>query len=247
MNIDFHQQFKDYSNTDLMKIVLQSEAYQPAAVAVAARILEERQVTPADLQAIDQYFDAIEASRQAKAEKAEALRSKAGDFLQPLTHPGETVEPRKWVNILLLIIGVQYAWSLFQSAKSMIAYLDCYNCRLDAYFFAQHLNLLYVPVIFFLLYRRSRWGWILLFADNLFVLISSLGQAPMFFQFQDIHGGSTYSFLVTMVVKATFLFFLWRPSIAAHFGILPQTKEKTAVMTAIGTVVFIVLMYLAYS
>lgn len=246
MNIDFYQLYKDYTNTELLKIVKRPADYQPAAVAVATQILNERQVTAEEIQFVDQYFHNIENSVKTKKEKYDALKTKATDFFEPVLHPSEKIEPNKWVNILLLVIAIQYAWSLFNTAKRLISFLQCDYCSFDVTFFAELLTLLYVPLIFFLLFKRRRWGWILLFADNLFSLISRVSQSYIFFKYQSIHHGDTTSFLLPILIKAAFVFFLWREPIANYFGIAQETKKKTALITTAGTLLFIFIMYLMF-
>lgn len=246
MNIDFYQLYKDYSNLELLKIVKRPTEYQPAAVAIATQILNERQVTTEEIQLVDQHFHDIDNTTKAKKEKIDALKGKATDFFEPVLHPSENVEPNKWVNILLFVIAIQYAWSLFGTVRRLISFLPCDNCSFGITFFAEFLTLLYVPLIFFLLFKRRRWGWILLFADNLFSLILRVSQSYLFFKYQSIHHGDTTSFLLPIFIKAAFVFFLWRDPIANHFGIAHETKKKTALITTAGTLLFIFIMYLIF-
>jgi hypothetical protein len=247
MNFDYYQQYKEYSNIELLKIVKSPGDYQPTAIAVATQILSERQVTTEEIQFVDQYFHDLDNSTKAKKEKIDALKNKATDFLQPVLHPREKVEPNNWANLLLFVIGIQYTWSLFNTARRLISFLQCDYCRLDITFLAELVTLLYVPLIFFLLFKRKRWGWILLFADNLFSFISSVSQLYLFFKYQSIHHGDTTSFLLPILIKATFVFFLWRDPIANHFGISPETKKKTALITIAGTSLFIIITYLIFA
>lgn len=246
MNFDFHHQYKDYSNIDLLKIVKRPAEYQSAAVTVATQILSERQVTPEETQFIEDYFQNIENSAKAKKIKVDAIKNKVVDFFEPVLQPSEKVEPSKWVNILLLVIAIQYAWSLFNTAKWLANFLQCEYCGFDIIFFSEFLTLLYVPPIFFLLLKKRRWGWILLFADTLFSLISKVSQTYIFFKYQRIHHGDTASFLLSILIKAAFVFFLWRDPIARHFGITQVAKKKTAAITTIGTILFILIMNLIF-
>jgi hypothetical protein len=244
MNFDFYQLYTDYSNTELLKIIKQPTAYQPAAVAVAKQILSERQVTTEEIEFVEQHFHDIDNTTKAKKEKSGAIKNKVTDFFEPVLHPRESVEPSKWVNILLFIIAIQYAWSFFGTVKSLIGFLKCSYCSIDIIFFTGFLTLFYVPVIFFLLFKRRRWGWILLFADNLFSLISRASESWLFFKYQSIHQGDVSSFLLPILIKAAFVSFLWREPIADHFGITKETKTKTALITAVATLLFILGLYL---
>ena len=54
MNLDFYQLYRNYSNTELLKIVKQPGDYQTSAVTAATQILNERQVTAEEIQLIEQ-------------------------------------------------------------------------------------------------------------------------------------------------------------------------------------------------
>jgi hypothetical protein len=244
MDFDFHKQFKDYSNIDLLKIVRQPANYQPAAVKAAEDILSDRQISAEEISVADQYIQDVENSEKNKKEKINELKHKVADFLEPAIRPGEKVEPDKWVNILLLVIGIQYAWTIFKTVKGLIAYFKCTYCPFDITIAISLFSLIYIPVIFFLLLKRRRWGWILLFADNLFIVISSVCQSYIFFKYQHIHNGDTASYLVQILIRAAFVSFLWRNSITEHFGVPHEIKKKTAFITTAGTLIFIFTTYL---
>ena len=246
MDLNFYERYKDYSNIDLLKIAKRPGEYQPEAVAMANQLLNERQVISEEILFVDRYYEDIDNAIRNQKEKIDSYKEKVADFFQPIIHPTEKVEPAKWLNILLFIIVLQYAWSFYKTIRSLIRFLNCSYCRWDILYFVEILNLLYIPFIFYLLYKRKRWGWILLFADNLFTLISRLSQSYIFFKYQSIHQGSTTSFLFPILVKALFVFFLFRDSIANYFNINSDTKKKTAVALTIGTSFFILLMYFAY-
>lgn len=243
MEFDFYKQYKGYSNIDLLKIIKRPEAYQVEAVAMAKKILNERMVSPEEIEYVEKYYDAIEDNVKNKKEKIDFYKRKAADFFEPVLHPSEKVEPAKWVNIFLLVIALQYAWSLFKQIKWLVNFSKCVYCEFDFTFFLEILNLIYIPLIFFLIYKRKRWGWILLVADNLFSLIIHLSQSFLFFEYRFIHGTSISEFLWPIFIKAIFVFFLWRNSVATYFNISKETKKKTAIVVTVGTLFFILLMY----
>jgi hypothetical protein len=246
MDFDFYKQYKDYSNIDLLKIVRQPANYQSNAIAAAEDILRDRQLSPEDISIVDQYFLNIENLEKDKKEKIDALKYKVTDFLEPLFPHNEKVEPKKWLNILLLTIAVQYAWTLFKTVERLIRFFQCNYCSFDVTVVMGLFTLIYVPIIFFLLFKKRRWGWILLFADNLFVLISAISQSYIFFEYQSVHQGSMTSFLVPILIRVAFMSFLWRDSIANLFGIPHETKKKTALITSAATLLFIFIMYLLF-
>ncbi|MBO9203508.1 MULTISPECIES: hypothetical protein [Niastella] len=246
MDFDFSQQYKDYSNVDLLKIVRQAENYQATAVAAAQDILRDRKISDEEMSAVDQYLQDLDNAEKDKKEKMDALKNKVTDFLEPVIHPSEKVEPGKWVNILLLVIAVQYVWMLYKTVWALIRFFQCRLCTFDVSVIFLLLTLMYIPFIFFLLFKKRRWGWILLFADNVFALISGLGQSYIFFKYQSIHNGNTISFLLPLLIRAAFVAFLWRDPIASHFGAMQETKKNTAFITTGGSLLFVLIMFLLF-
>jgi hypothetical protein len=238
MNFNFHDQYKDYSNIELLKIVRQPTKYQTDAVEAATSILNEREVSETDIQQVDTYFNEIEAKAKLKNDKINSYKEKAADFLQPIIKPGPEVKPAKWLNILLLFIGLEYAWTFYNSIKRFVYFSRCDGCTFDITMVLPIVNLIYIPVIFFLLYKKKRWGWILLFADNLFTLISRLFQSYIFFKFQAYHNGDTTTFIFFILVKAAFVFFLWRLPISDFFGVTDNAKKDTAIITTVIAILF---------
>lgn len=246
MNFDFYQQYKGYSNIDLLKIVKQPDDYQAAAVAVATQVLSEREVTAEEIRFMDDYLLEMEGLAKAKKEKHDSIKIKAADFLEPLFYPSEKIKPGKYVNILLFAIALQYAWSLFETLRRLINFLRCNHCSSDIMLIAELLTLLYVPLIFILLFKKRRWGWILLFADNLFSIISMVGQSYIFFKYQNAHHSTTTSFLLPIMIKGAFVSFLWGDSIANYFEIDKKTKKRTAIITTGITILSNIIMFLIF-
>jgi hypothetical protein len=240
MSLDFNKIYKDYSNAELLKILKRPTEYQPAAITAATQILEKRHVTSDDHQIVDDYFNDIDNNKKVRKEKTEDLRDKTLDLLEPVLKPSPEIEANKWVNILLLLLAIQYLWTIVVAVIQVVNYTQCYDCSMDISFWAKASAIVYVPFIFFLLLKRRRWGWILLFADNLFSVIARLSQAYIFFKYQSVHQGDTASFLLPLFIRSAFLYFLWREPIAEHFRIDEKTKMKTAKITTIITLLYII-------
>ena len=238
MNFNFHDQYKDYSNIELLKIVRQPNEYQTNAVEAATSILKKREISETDIQQVDTYFNEIEAKAKLKSDKLNSYKEKAADFLQPIIKPGSEVKPAKWLNILLLFIGLEYAWTFYNSIKRFVYFSRCDGCTFDVTMVLTIVTLMYIPVIFILLFKKNRWGWILLFADNLFILISRLFQSYIFFKYQAYHYGDTGTFIFSILIKAAFVFFLWRLPISDLFGVTDNSKKDTAVVTSVIAILF---------
>jgi hypothetical protein len=246
MNFNFHDKYKEYSNIELLKIVRQPNEYQTDAVDAATSILKEREISETDIQQVDAYFNEIEANAKLKSAKINSYKGKAANFLQPIIKPGAEVTPSKWLNILLLFVGLEYLWILYNSINKFVSFNRCYNCTFDITMALTVVNLIYVPVIFFLLYKKTRWGWILLFADNLFTFIARLSDSYIFFEYQEFHIGDISTFLFSILIKAAFVFFLWRVSISGFFGVTHKAKKDTAIVTTVIAILFLGSMQLHY-
>jgi hypothetical protein len=260
MNFDFYDKYKDYSNIELLKIVRQPTEYQVPAVDAATQILSERDVTESDLEQVEKYFDEINTVIKRTTDKINSYKVKTADFLEPVLNPTAEVKPEKWLNILLLFIGLQYLWTLyvnisdlvrfikyvidcksygFDSTTEKVSYWTCFSSQFDPLVLFQILTLVYVQIIFYLLIKRKQWGWILLFADTLFGLISTVSQSYIFFKYQQYHHGDTFSFISQIILKGLFVFFLWRTYISDFFSVTKETKKKTVIVTIAITLLLI--------
>lgn len=260
MNFDFHDKYKDYSNIELLKIIKRPNEYQVSAVDAATQILSAREVTQSDLEQVDNYFDEIDTETKRKTDKINSYKEKTVGFFEPVLKPTSEVKLKKWLNFLLLVIGLQYLWTLYINISDLVrfvkfvndckaygfdnsteteSYWTCFSSRFDPLVFFQIVTLIYVPIIFYLLFKRKRWGWILLFADTLFGLISTVSQSYIFFKYQQYHHGDTFSFLTQIIIKGLFVFFLWRNYISDFFSVTKRTKKKTAIVTTVITILFI--------
>lgn len=265
MNFDFRDKYKDYSNIDLLKIVRRPTEYQVAAVDAATQILSARDVTQSEIEQVENHFNELNTEAIRKVAKINSYKEKTADFLEPVINPTSEVKPEKWLNILLLVIGLQYLWILciniiglvkfikyviecksygFDRSTETVSYWICFSSRVDPFIFFQILTLIYVPIIFYLLFKRKRWGWILLFADTLFGLISLVSQSYIFFKYQQYHHGDTFYFFIQIIIKGLFVFFLWRDYISDFFYVTKEAKKKTVIVTTIVTVLFILLIQL---
>jgi hypothetical protein len=237
---NFRDLYKNYSNIELLKIVRQPGVYEASAIEAASSILTGRDVSEDDMEEVDNFIRDVNNEVQKKQRKKDAISNQAADFFEPILAPTEEVKPSKWLNMFLLLLTLQYAREIYRTIKHFVRYLKCLNCDLDFYIFLDFISLIYIPVIFYLLFKRKRWGWILLFADNLLSLILQLSQSYIFFKIYDIHHQHTLSFIEPIVIKALFTFFLWRNAIAEHFGITRETKKNTALVTTALAITFII-------
>jgi hypothetical protein len=244
MDINFHEQFIDHTNLELLTITKRPGDYQPAAVAAAYDILRQRAVTPAEIIAAEEYAASLGNSQ--RNEKLEAYKQKAADFLEPVLKPSAQVAPKKWLNIFLVIIAVQYLWTFYLTVKYTYRIIARHGVVFDYVLMLELLTLVYIPFLFYLLFTRKKWGWILLFGENVFIVLTSISQAYIYFRYRSVTEASIVGYLWPIILRSFFLFFLWKNEIAHHFNVTPELKKKTLAWVAGGTVVFIILVNLMF-
>lgn len=225
---EFLNRFSNYSNVELLRIIKRPDDYQPDALKAAIEIIATRKVTDNDQKEVEEYYETIAQNDKKKREQFELLKKKANNLFEPILQPTSSITPSKWLNIFLLAVAAQFIWSFCMTIKSMISFYECIGCGFDITYLGSFLNLIYIPLVFYLFYKRNKWGWILLFGDNLFSVLSSLSQSYIFFKYQTIHQGDTGDFIWTLIIKSVFVVFLWREDIASYFNILPTDKKKYA-------------------
>lgn len=241
MVFNFYDLYKGYSNIELLKIVNQPSAYQNEAVAAATQLLNERNVSDDEYKEADNLINEIAASNKKKEERTLFVKKNINDLLEPLINPSGEMQPSKWLKIFLVIVSLQYAWTLYGIVSHLIKYFSCSYCKLNSSLAVGIVTLLYVPVIFYLLFKRKRWGWILLFADNLFSLILQISQSYIFFRYYYPAHGSLTVFLEPILMNVCFIPFLWRETSCQYFGVDRETKRKTAKITTLIAVSVVVL------
>jgi hypothetical protein len=233
----FQQLYQKYTNIELLRIVRYPDDYQAAAVEAATQILTSRNVSDEDREQAEQLFHNIDSKEAAKHEKIEALQAKVADVLQPLIKPGPEITPQKWLNVFLLIIAIQYIWTFYTTLQQVI---DSVRYHINVFGFLTMTNifiLIYIPIIFYLLFKRRRWGWILLFADNILALMSLSTLIYNSFRYPITAGNST-AIIIQFSIRIAFVLFLWRQTLAGHFGVSEKAKLHTLIITVCVTVAF---------
>jgi hypothetical protein len=228
MQFDFLTLYKDYSNAQLLKIVQQPDNYQPDAVSAANQVLATRQITDVDLQTVHEEMAAETRPNQ--------YVTAAGEILESMVKPEEQPNARKLFRILLVLVGIRFVYELFYAVPLWIVnFRHMYYCREDGGADCFHyltsrsdlfstLPVLYLPVIFYLLYQKRRWGWMLLFAENVHTIFYSvLGT----YEYAVVTHRSFTGFLVYILLEVGFAVFLWRPVLAEQFGATRRTKRET--------------------
>jgi hypothetical protein len=238
MDFNFYNQYKDYSNFELLKILQQQDHYQPAAVEAATLILKEREVSEEEKVEAHNHFDALQQKEQLKKEGIYKIQEKLFDFFEPIIRPGNEFHPVKWLNMLIAFIAVAFAWSFgvklwFLGRMLTYGYFD-FSMVIDAVY------LIYMPLLLYLLIKKKRWGWILLVAESCLIIIFAFPESYYLFR----HVVNPVMYFFVLAFRCFLLYFLWRPKISELFGVTARTKKDTALVMLLWAPVLLVLMYM---
>lgn len=250
MDFNFRDSFQSYSNVELLKIVKQADRYQPEAVAAAQQILSSREVHDSDYDQVNRYHEAIAAKQEQQQEYKEEL----SDFLEAMVKPDEHPQVNKWVNILVIVLILQYLWTLSNSVKSIDFFLQqerWYSITYGA-FISLTYPLLFLPPAIYLLYTRKRWGWILITAYYVGVAASQLVDIFSYLYYVSNDGAlypvSIGSLLTSLLIRGGFVFFLLRPYMTALFGISKRAMRDTVVIgVCIGLTIYTLNFAISYA
>lgn len=237
--MNYQQAYNDYPTFELLKITKRPGNHPPEAVAAATEILKTRSVTLEDLVQLNLYFRKQDKAEKAKKETPYGLKTASTDFGTLL--PDEAVTPPRWLQFLLLLMVLYYAWTLYALVIEAMRLIDCKKCGFLFLRVMSFLPLLYIPVAFHLLFRQKRWGWIILFADNLYRLIWGFISSYSISNDKNLPRSSANDFYLLLIMNALFAFLLWRNSVATHYNVSPAVKKRTFIGTFIGCFLLMIL------
>lgn len=231
MHFDFYEQYKGYSNVELLKILQQPDGYQPQAIDAATRLLEERKVT----------IDAEPATSDTR-EKKIPPKGETIHLLDSFLLQEEDVKSVKWLNIFLLLVAVEYLWINYNLIRSTAPLIFCKDCKFELILSLILLvSITYTPFIFYLLIKRKSWGWILMFFTSCFGTVTKIGQIPSYYQYVSLDTVEGIVFILLMILKGAFAYYLLRKEVRDFFHVSRNTKLWT-----VFAVIFVLVITLIY-
>jgi hypothetical protein len=236
MEFNFKESFQSYSNVELLKIIDEADKYQPEAVAAARDILGGREVHDSDIEEMNSFKTVVVApAKQNNQTDSQDIST----FLESLVKPENDPRVLRWINMLLLVQFLLWAWWLTGYAIYMRNIIESKNLSMDAVnVFRMIWPTLYIPIASYLLYKRKRWGWILLLAfytgtatltiinNACFFLASYFRQTGYYFFNLDVP-----RLILDWLIRAGIVWFLWKPAVASYFNISRKTKRDTVIIS----------------
>jgi len=241
MNLNFIEEFKNYSNLELLKIIKNPTHYQQAAVDAAQTILSTRTISNEEVQKVD---DDLATTRE------QGTRNDKGIF-KSVFRASSDEATSKWLKFLWLALAVQYAKTLYGFLPSVIYFLRCKFCPFDYVWAFSFLNILYMPVVFFLLARKSKSGWVLLFGETIFTGVSlqilflqTMVQIIKSIYYLDFPQLNVSDYLWFVLIRTFVVIMLLKEEVTKHFNVNDQTKIWTIMVASFLDAILI--LYLGY-
>lgn len=226
----FQERYRNYTNTELLKIVLRPYEYQPEAVAAAQEILTGRKVRDEERSEVEAFYQQRDAVSTAKRERVEKWEGMVRDFFDPIQNPKETLDLRRWVNIMIFVVTLLYLKSNFRRARSYVSWWNDLMRSFDPWMITGIFGMAYDLAMLVLLFRKSRWGWMLLFADLFVSFLYRVAGIYTFIAFYDPHFSRPAQFIISLLVNVGLLIFLARKPVMDQFGINKKQAQRTALV-----------------
>jgi len=150
--------------------------------------------------------------------------------------------PQKWFRLFLLVLGLQYSWSLIQTLIGVYkTIVGGRPGRFDLTFLIDIVTIIYLPCFYYLLYKRKRWGWILVFAGivvgilGLPLEVCAYSAYSRAIRHASMDMGSIAGFVFQGAIRIAFAVFLWRQDVCDLFGVGQPVKTRTVLYTSVIT------------
>jgi|TARA_B110000971_G_scaffold92928_1_gene95597 hypothetical protein len=250
---EFTELYQKLSNSELLKIIAESEKYNPIAVETAKTEIESRQLTEQELnQAKSNIAEKENAKkieiekRKQREERIKKSTSTLFDTINPIQNGIQT--PEKIIRLTILIFGCLAIYRLYQQlGMFQIIFhegISDWDLSMVEYFFP----IIILPIAVILFWKRNKLGWLLL---SIFFSYSALNAIVLFFMnLGRQSSGNTILenlfptvspavYIITLLFFGGFLFLNCKEGVRNVFKVSKKTMFAT-----IGFTLFINLIYI---
>jgi hypothetical protein len=180
---EFTELYKKLSNTELLKLISESEKYNPIAVETANNEIESRKLSEQDLKQAQSEIYAQKEKKNLEIEKRkrqeEKLKKSASilfDTFNPIQNGIQT--PEKTIRFITLVLAVLSIYGIIKEF-GMLKYMFTDGIRKWDIGMIEYLYpLILLPLGTFLFWKRKKSGWILL---SIFLTYSAISAIGLFF------------------------------------------------------------------
>jgi len=245
MEFEFYERFAAYSTADLIIIVRQPDQYQAEAIAAAERILQERDISETDREQAEQFFRNEESAKMAREERLQSYRDKVVDFAEPLLMPQAEVSPWKWYRLFLTGYILIYIRAFYYFVRTEIMILR-HGLELGWFILADFADIAYLSVVLYLLVKKNRWGWILLFVGSVCEIAINFIQLEQLYKYRGVVRPNVGNVAFEILFPILLVFFLWKRSITDFFRVDAIIRKRSLLAGVAIGVVYCVAILIAF-
>jgi len=165
--IDFLDKFKNYSNSELFKIIDSQADYQPAAVEAAKSILAGRQLSDQEIENARAELSVQQQEEELKNQKKKEIENKVkeiGNSIIENVNPIQTKEVTadKMILIISIVLGLISIKKNYQEFAMLRFMLSDDRAGWDLSMLLYIFPIILLPLGTVLFWRRKKSGWLLL-------------------------------------------------------------------------------------
>lgn len=176
--MDFTKTFKDYSNTDLLKIIHNPNEYQSQAVDTAKTIFASRELSEEELEVAKAELLIQQEDKEVKGQKINNIENKMkniGASLLNNVNPiqTETVTAEKLIKIISIVFCGLFIFKFYKEFGMISFMFTDSGAKWDFSMILYFLPFVIIPIATFLFFKRKKIGWTLLAVFLTYSAISS--------------------------------------------------------------------------
>jgi len=244
MSFDFYQQYNKLSNQDLLKIVRLPERYVPEAVAIATDILTQREISADELMSVESYLEKVAQSEDEEIRQEESDQLRIKEFIVSMVFPGRIDRLQLFLNILVVLLMVHLGWLIYINIELKTIYRECVDCLSNEIDWQPVCKWTYYAVVIYLLFFRRKYGWILLMAGCLYMLVDSvLSEFFVWVLNARYYYHPAILNIYTCVATIACISFISRKQVTEMFKISSQLKRKTMIIAGAVGVIYVLIRF----
>lgn len=171
--------------------------------------------------------------RKAATARIDSSWAAVADWAEPLGRPSAELQPYKWYRIFLVVYGFWYARDLYQ----VVRYFIVTRSILFEEFIFVGTALAFDTLLFVLIIKKRKWGWILLVVEHTYMIFINLTLYVEMQHFNLLHVNAMPN-LYTAFFHLAIVAFLWRRTMAEFFGVgLVVKRRSLGVGLGIGLII----------
>jgi hypothetical protein len=242
--MNFTDRYKNYSNSELLKIIDNPNDFQPLAVETAKNIFSSRQLSSKDIEIAKSELAMQRQEKEVQNEKKKVFENKVkniGSSLIDTFNPVQTTTRTtdKIIKIISIVFGGLFLFMLYREFGVIKFMFTDNEAQWDFSMVLYFLPLIIVPTAAILFYTRKKLGWTLLaifltysLANAIVLFLIELNRQPSGFSALDnlFPATSIAIYIGTIIFYGGTLWAICKEDIREIYTIDKRTMFKTIIL-----------------